>query len=186
MPFGLGYFATAGAGAQAGSFEWIQTTTLTSDTATINFTGLGSYSSTYSHYRIMGLAQCAASGSLALRINNDSASNYAQHKMNGETATANSNSGFSNSSIGLMSLPVRGNEANTFAGFVIDVINAHSTSRNKTVRYQIGSTQTSFQNVTFGTGFIQNTAAITELNLFMTSGSMSSKTSISIYGIRGS
>ena len=47
MPFGLGFFATAGAGA-AGSFDLLETQVLGSAQASVTFSSLGTYSN-YKH-----------------------------------------------------------------------------------------------------------------------------------------
>lgn len=185
MPFGLGFFAVAGAGAGGGAdFVRLETTLLTSDTASVTFSSLGSYSA-YKHLQIRATLQDTNGQLLRLTFNNTGGgTDYAVHRLQGDGSSVSSQQQNSTDMITLASLPARGNESNTFMAWIFDILDFSSISKNTTVRVLGGSSQTSYQRIGLYSGLYANTAAITSIKLEVTAGSLTSGSRLSLYGIK--
>jgi len=144
MPFGLGFFATAGAGGAAGSFDLLESQVLGTAAASVTFSNLTtSYGSTYQHLQLRMTARSNRSGAdsdpLILRCNSDSASNYARQAVGGYnfggTTAIYSNVATSQTSVFLAeNIPVASSTTNAFGGLITDILDPFETTKNKTVR----------------------------------------------------
>ena len=185
----LGIFSAAGAGVAPQTFELIETSIVSgSSTTTITFSNLGNFSSTYRHLQIRSTVKGSAafsSGNVRLRFNSDSGNNYAIHKLFGNGSSVSSTAGTSRSST-IASLAFSNTPASAFSGGVCDILDAYSTTKNKTTRL-LGNTQSDA-----GTGFIQlvsgvwmNTNSITTIGLDLEDGgNFVAGSRFSLYGIR--
>jgi hypothetical protein len=186
---------TAGTGtvsfsqAVANDYVLIGTTYLTSSQASVTFdlTGL---SGTYKHLQIRYTARSSNSGTandgLWLRFNNDSGSNYAWHRLEGNGSSVSSGAGTSATWILMGITPRDGNTANIFAAGICDILEPFTSNRNKTIRCLHGVPGTGNPGIFLGSGFRNNTEAITSLTLFPDAGqSFVANSRFSIYGIKG-
>lgn len=192
IPFGV--FSAAGAGAgSAGSYDLISTTVLGSNTASVTFdvTGLGS---TYKHLQIRMVAQSTSTDNSGWRwvrlqgtFNSDTTnSNYAIHQL-----YANAGSAFSyaeTSSRKGYGIAARNSEAG-FSASIIDILDAFSSSKNKTSKTIYGMTGSNSSNDSTS-GMLShlwmNTSAITSINITTEDGSnFKTGSRFSIYGSKG-
>jgi hypothetical protein len=183
--FPLGILSAAGAGGVAfdSDFELIETSIVSgSSTASVVFSSLGTYSSTYKHLQIRGTAktnQGAIFDLIKVQLNGDTGNNYARHALLGNGSSVSSN-GISSS--GFVNFAAQGNsDANVFGGFVFDILDAYSTTKNKTTRVLAGVTE-----IRLSSGLWMNTASITSIELSPEFGSLLIAGSrFSLYGIKG-
>jgi hypothetical protein len=175
-----------------GDFELISTTTLGSSAANVTFdvSGLGS---TYKHLQIRIAARSTASEVLSgMRVrlgagSIDTGTNYSGHQLYGY------NSAVSSSSLSPANLMPTGAAAganataNIFGSSIVDILDAFSTTKNKTIRSLGGVAAGTGTNayVALESGSWYNTSAITQAQVLLTVGSYATGSRFSIYGIKG-
>lgn len=181
MAWNLGFLSAAGAG--AGAYELISTTVLSSTAASVSFSSIDQ---TYKHLQI----RMAARGTSAsfdvqtrLRLNTDSAGNYARHALYGDGSSVISFANTAQTGITVAWIPDSSNTANAFAGTVIDVLDYASSSKNTTVRSLTGQAATN-NSVVLASGLWLNTAAVSQVDLLPLSGSFAIGSRFSLYGIK--
>jgi hypothetical protein len=181
----LGFLAGSGGGVDT-DFELIETQILGSSTPSITFTGLGTYSSTYKHLQIRVSASHDQAGGngIFMRVNGDTGSSYSYHELGG-----NASSVFSGAASGQTNIQVvvglrQSLSNNAFGAAVIDILDAYSTTKNKTVRSLSGQPSTD-SLILLSSGAWLNTASITSITLGMLTGNISTKSRFSIYGLKG-
>jgi hypothetical protein len=186
--FPLGILSAAGAGGQVGDYELIRTEIVVgSSTGSIVFSNLGDFASTYKHLQLRGAAKTNNAGNFDLirvRFNGDTGNNYARHALLGNGSTVSSG-GVTTTSF--VNFATAGNTtANVFGGFVFDVLDAYSTSKNKTTRALAGLTPSTDAEIRLSSGLWMNTGSITSLTVSPEFGSLLIAGSrFSLYGIRG-
>jgi hypothetical protein len=186
MPFGLGFFATAGAGAgAAGSFDLLETQVLTGTAASVTFSNLNStYGSTYQHLQIRATTRITTGTNLVVyRINGDTASNYSWHWMLGNGSQVESGGTGSYDSIVEYSTVASDETANAFSAIIVDILDPFETTKYKTTRTFAGRS-TSRNHVSLSSGSWRNTAAMTSYSLAPGSGSWAIGSRFSLYGIK--
>jgi hypothetical protein len=183
IPFGI--FSASAVGSD---YELIETQILGSAAASVTFSSLGTYSAIYKHLQIRAVAKTGFTGSWAdtmnIRLNSDTAANYSAHNLNGDGSAVSSSSSVSATSMGLTL--IAGNATSTIYGpIVIDIVDAYSTTKNKTIKSLLGTYSAGFQ-VRLVSGSWRNTASITTIG--MTSANSSNfltGSRFSLYGIKG-
>jgi hypothetical protein len=173
------------AGNDFSHYELISTTVLGVTAASVTFSSLGDYSSTYKHLQIRTTARSSGSGSLGtinMTINGDTGANYASHVLFGNGSSVNSFGAANRTSFGASLHANSGATANSFGASVIDILDPYSTTKNKTVRSfgGVGGAE-----VTLNSGHRRNTESVTSFTLTPQSGSFVSGSRFSIYGIKG-
>jgi hypothetical protein len=180
----LGIFSAAGAGgAVAGDYELIQTQILTSSEASVTFSNLGNFASTYKHLQIRAVVRSSSSfDNFFMRFNSDTGSNYAHHRLigNGSTVTSTGSSSQTSMAVGVLS---DSGTANVFSPNVIDILDAYSTTKNKTFRSLYGDTVS--PTIRLNSGFWINTASLTTINFTAGALNFATGSRFSLYGIRG-
>lgn len=172
---------------QPSAYDLLETQVLSSDAASITFTSLNStYGSTYKHLQIRGVAKTnrnEGSGlfaTLQYRFNSDSGTNYAGHALSGNGTSVSSGAG---TSLTQLEVPTAGFQAVEYSAFVIDILDAFSTSKNTTVRALAGRTQSAL--IQLVSGLWINTAAVDSISFFDSAATnIESNTRISIYGVK--
>jgi hypothetical protein len=183
IPFGI--FSASAVGSD---YELIETQILGSAVASVTFSGLATYASIYEHLQIRVVAKTGFTGSWAdtmnIRLNSDTAANYSAHNLSGDGTSVSATSSASATSMGLTL--IAGNATSTIFGpIVIDIVDAYSTTKNKTIRSLQGTYSAGFQ-VRLVSGSWRNTASITTIG--MTSANSSNfltGSRFSLYGIKG-
>jgi hypothetical protein len=193
MPIPLGVLAVAGAGAAGGgnSFDLLETTLISTNTDSVTFSNLGNYSA-YKHLQIRMTLRNAAlgePGSLLIRFNGDSGSNYARHILfgNGTTVTSSASSSASSISTNYM-VPSNDFPANVFGSYIIDILDFSNSSKNTTIRALWGFTATSASydedhRIALQSGLWNNTAAVTSI-LIDPFSDIAAGSRLSLYGIK--
>lgn len=186
MSIPLGILAQAGRTISSGSYELITSTILTGSQSSVTFSNLGDYSSTYKHLQIRLVAR-SNSGSAAnysIRFNGvTSAGSYNSHYISGSGTGINFGSGTSSGITDKIFAQVVPGDANIFAGAIIDIVDAYSTTKNKTVRIFNGSARSGTNWLDFSSGLFLNTNAISSIELGITA-TFSQFSRISLYGVK--
>jgi len=188
MPIPLGILAAAGARQAAGAtFQLLESTVLTGSQASVSFTNLATkYSATYEHLQVRFAARSDRADNVdfvQMTFNGDTATNYSLHYVRGD--------GGSVSSLGLANqnfmwagfLGTANHSANIFAPGVIDVLDAFSTSKNKTVR-SLGGVNANESNIGLFSGLWINTNAVTSITLDNYGSNYVTGSRFSLYGIK--
>jgi len=179
MPIPLGVLAVAGAGAAGGggSFDLLETTLISSNTASVTFSNLNNYSA-YKHLQIRQAIGATSGTNYNLQFNGDTGSNYAFHVLYGTGSTVAGLASTSQTWIrGRMS-----NESSSsiFSGSIVDILDFSNSSKNTTTRH--------FDNgaglIWFGSGLWNNTAAVTSITIAQSSTGFEAGSRISLYGIK--
>jgi hypothetical protein len=170
------------------SFVLLETVTLTSAQASVEFANLNTkYGSTYQHLqiRMVGRTTRAVSedGAPIMYFNSDTSSSYRSHYLVGTGSSVVSYDNGTN--MGLGSYPGNSAGANQFLGSVIDILDPFETTKNKTIRVLAGLAG-SFNSVRLNSAAWFSTSALTTITINANSGSWATGTRISIYGLKGS
>lgn len=166
-----------------GAYELIATAAGTGSSSTITF---ASIPAGYKHLQIrmtVGTTLTYEQGSsFGIRFNADSAANYAGHSMNGNGSSIGTGSNVSGNAIdvGYLSIP-----NNPISASIIDIVDAFSTTKNKTVRVLTGYKWTS-NLIALRSGHWRNTATVTSVSIVELNASLwSTRSRFSLYGIKG-
>ncbi len=190
MPFGLGFFATAGAGGAAGSFDLLETQTLTGSQATVTFSSLSSYASTYQHLQVRLVTRdnrtTSGGNFIYTRFNGDSSTNYSFHRLLGTNGAVTSGAAASSSYIQLVNVSAQ-DPANVFSASVMDILDAFETTKFKTTRalngyFTNGTADDS--RIYFHSGSWRNTNALDSISFTADAGSFVQYSRFSLYGIK--
>lgn len=177
----LGILAASGAPAPIGDYELISTTLISSNTPSVTF-DVSTFASTYKHLQVRIAAKYDGTSAtdFFLRFNGDAGANYSHHRFlsNGSSLSAIPATSTSQAFIGFI--------ANQFGGIVLDILDAFSTSKNKTTRSLVGSDGSPVREVMVTSGNWRNTNSVTSITIFpLTPWNMVAGSRISLYGIRG-
>jgi hypothetical protein len=177
IPFGI--LSAAGIGSD---YELIETQILGSAAASITFSGLATYASIYRHLQVRAVAKTdTTANNGGLRLNGDTGSNYAWHQLVAVPTSVVSAAETSQTSMQLFYL-----STTEYGSAVIDLLDAYSTTKNKTLRILQGNTASS--RVSLTSGLFMSTASTTSITLLANrSGSANYQTGsrFSLYGIKG-
>jgi hypothetical protein len=168
-------------------YELITTTVLTGNTASVTFSNLGDYSSTYKHLQIRFTGRTTRSANsdvLAMRLNGDTGSNYAYHQLNGNGSIVESDAGTSQAQMRAGRITAASAAASAFGTGVVDILDPYSSSKNTTIRSLTGYSIASEPIVTLFSSFFNNTASITQITLFGLFNDLVSGSRFSLYGVK--
>ena len=160
--FPLGILSAAGAGGAAVSsdYELISTTVLGTATSSVAFASLGTYSSTYKHLQLRYVARdtlALTANAILLRINSET-SGYSNHILEGNGSAVSSN-GITNTVLRVGNIAEASATANSFGGGVIDILDAYSTTKNKTIRVLRGCDVNGSGEIRLSSGLFLSTNA---------------------------
>jgi hypothetical protein len=180
----LGFLAGSG-GEEGPAFELIESAILASNQTSVTFTGLGTYASTYKHLQIRVVARNYYTsndrGGMNIRLNSD-ASNHNGHRLNGTGSTVSS--AFISSQAEFGDFPYSASNGNEFGAAVIDIYDAFSTTKFKTIRSLGGQTFVSSQ-VHMNSGLWRSTSALTSIFIRNDGANIYTGSRFSLYGIKG-
>jgi hypothetical protein len=186
IPFGI--LSAAGISGFSSDYELISTTVLGSTTASVTFSSLGDYASTYKHLQIRAVvrgSQAAGGVNTRLQINADTGTTYSEHGVFGNGTTISVYATASTTGMFFGNIPGSTATANAFAAVVIDLLDAYSTTKNKTIRNKSGFSSVGNNRVDIGSGARRNIESTTSMTLIPQSGSWAANSRFSLYGIRG-
>jgi hypothetical protein len=182
MPI-LGILASSKLIAAAGDYESIATVTVGSGGAsTITFDNIAA-DWTHLQLRCFHLNGTANQGA-NLRINNDTGGNYARHYVGGEGSVVVAGGSGSLSNISMYFFVGNSNASNPLVE-IIDILDYANTNKTKTIRALVGVDNNGSGEVNLVSGFRNNTAAITRLDIVTTAGNFNQYSHFALYGIKG-
>jgi hypothetical protein len=138
------YSSSMNAGYDFNDFELIESVFLASNTANVTFDNLQNFATEYKHLQIRYVARSTVTASLAdnvaIRFNNDGGNNYSYHYLLGESNPVITSFGAASLSYAFIAsmLPSSQHNSGVFGNGVIDIVDAFSGSKNKTVRALAG------------------------------------------------
>lgn len=175
--------ASSGGAAAAGpSYESIASAAGTGASATITFSSIPS---TYASLQVRVIGRSTGgTDNVVMRLQYNATAMTKTHYLRGDGVTASA--GASNFPI---YLPATNVTANVMGVGIIDIHDYASTTRNKTARYIGGwngnNVFTTNEMIQLSSSFLDNTAAITSIDLVLASGFWSTNSQIALYGIKG-
>jgi hypothetical protein len=182
IPLGI----LAASGAAVGDYQLIETQILGSSQASVVFSSLGTYSSTYKHLQLRYTAQTVGSATtltaIIFRLNSDTGSNYTMHSLKGQGSSVTSDSQVGLTGIVLNDSLPRTSQTSKFGAGVIDFLEAFSTTKNKTIRTLYGAEVTGEKTIALHSAVWLDTDSITSIELTSDFGTGSR---FSLYGIKG-
>ena len=183
MPFGIGFFATAGAGGGGAAFELISTQVLTGSASSVTFSSIPA---TYKHLQIRAVTKVGDAGSsgVDVRLNSDSGTNYRTHYLIGTGSTVFSSDAGAGTSMGLATT-AGNNTTSAFGAWVLDALDYANTAKNTTLRTLSGFTESGYQQIRLASGLWVNTSAVTSVTLLPVSSTFLTGCRFSLYGVRG-
>jgi len=191
MPFGIGFFATAGVRAAAGSYDLLESQVLTTSQASVTFSNLNNYASTYQHLQIRYVAKSDRSSgdgndAMIVTLNGDSGANYNSHILIGDGAVNSGFESYQNAMEYTYIAGTGGNITGVFGSGVMDFLDAFETTKFKTRRTLFNnSLGGSYKAVGLSSAMWRNTAAITSITFDQRYGSNFVQGSrFSLYGIK--
>lgn len=188
MPFGLGFFAVAGAGAPAlpTSYDLLETINLTSTASSVTFSNINTYTQ-YRHLQLRVAVREPFSSTgytdLIMRINGDTTTAYDYHQLRGR----HTNVVVSDTTNNQPNIRIRCNPTDAssiFGGAIIDILDFSNTSKNKTVRALSGVYTDTESQVAQTSGLWRNTNAITSLSFVPVYGTLGIGSRWSLYGLK--
>ncbi len=192
MPFSLGFWAAAGAGAAGGTdMELISTTILSTTASSITFSSIAS---TYKHlqlrYALRTNGASTGADPLWIQANGVSTSVYSWHELEGAGSAVGSTGSSTQSQMTVGNnggVPRNSNASGIFSAGIITIADYANTSKYKTFRTQGGlHIPSSTTSVFLNSGLYQQTTAISSLTI--TNGgfySFIAGSRVSLYGIKG-
>ncbi len=165
-----------------GKYESIASATGTGSSGTISFTSIPS---TYKHLQIRYMPTTTTSSqTIYLRVNSDTGTNYAKHKLVGTGAATSAGGTASTSSIEISGINIGQGTTYPSCG-IIDIHDYASTTKYKTIR-DIGAFDANGSGeINLVSGLWINTAAITSITIFVGAGNFATSSVFALYGIKG-
>ena len=165
------------------AYDSIATVTVGSGgSAEINFTSI---SATYTHLQIRGLFLTTTAGrSPRIEFNSDTGSNFSNHLVYSTGANAYSGANVSNAG-----MYIGGSNTGTSTTwpfvFVTDILDYTNTNKYTTIRTLSGLDSNGDGEMSLFSGAWRNTAAVSSIRIYATSGTFAQYSSIALYGIKG-
>ncbi len=188
MPFGVGFFAAAGAGVAAASYELISTQVLANNAASVTFSNLGTLAANYKHLQLRMSVRSAGTSNarILMQFNSDTGSNYASHFLYGTGSGAGSDANTSQSGSVNYFVPAANATASVFGSAIYDILEFSNTSKNKTVRVLSGSgpSLSTIYPIALHGFLWMNTNAITSILCSGDGQNIVADSRFSLYGIR--
>jgi hypothetical protein len=190
IPFGVFSAAGSGGGGGGGSYELIETAYGTGSSGTISFTSIPQ---DYKHLQLRYTSRATNAdwvNSSRIRLNGDSAGNYSRHMLYGLNTSVNANAGASVTSSLWHYSAGDTTITGAYAAGIVDILDYASTTKNTTIRGFNGNqgltaNPSATWQVTLVSGGWYNTAAVTSLTFEAASGSFTTASRYSLYGIKG-
>jgi hypothetical protein len=184
--FPLGILSAAGAEV-GGAYELIETAIVSgTSTSSILFSNLGTYSSTYKHLQIRVVARNVFTSNdraeMDIRLNADS-SNHNGHRLAGNGSAVFSS--FISGEAVFGDFPFSASAGNEYGAAVIDIVDAFSTTKFKTLRSLGGHTAFSLSQIRMNSGLWRSTSALTSIEIRAGGANIYANSRFSIYGIKG-
>lgn len=165
------------------AFESIATATGTGSSITITFSDIPQ---TYKHLQLRVVGKITSTANpdfFSIRLNGNTSSSYANHRLTGDGTSAFAASNINNDKIADIGDAV-GTTTNIVGVSIIDIHDYSSTTRNKTLRSINGNDRNGAGRITLSSGFLNSTSAVTSISL-IGSQNFDTTTTVALYGIKG-
>jgi hypothetical protein len=167
------------------SYESISTYTIGSGgAADVTFSSIPA---TYKHLqiRILGKDSTTGTGDLRWQFNGDTATNYTFHWLTGNGASPSAG-GYGGTAYGNINNWATGTGAtDQFSVAIIDLLDYTDTNKFTTGRALSGRDNNGSGQVDLSSMSWRNTAAVTSIKLYLTTGNIGQYSSFALYGIKG-
>jgi hypothetical protein len=167
-------------------FDLLETTVLGSDTASVTFSSIPT--TDYKHLQlraVMRSTRAAATDSLRMRLNGDSGTNYASHRLVGNGSTVTSAASTGDNIWDIDAFPGNTDTTGSFGLFVMDITDAFDTNKYKTIRHYAARIGPANQLVRLTSGLWLSTSAITSISLDQNVGpNWLAGSRFSLYGVK--
>lgn len=165
------------------AYDLLETQVLTSSASSVTFTGLDSYSD-YKHLQIRAVTKGSHTSfdeTSLFRLNSDSGSNYAAHRLqaNGSTVFSNGYTSQTSGRFGILSGSNGGNLG--WSATVWDLMDFSNTSKYKTSR-SLSGMKDAASIVLMNSALWMNTAAVTSIEIIPNAGNYLTGSRFSLYG----
>ena len=167
-----------GVGAPVSLTDYESIATATGGSTSVTFSSIPS---TYTHLQIRGIAAGVNNTFADMTFNADTATNYSQHDIYGDGASAGAEAGATRANIPVTALP---NVANIYNGLVIDILDYANTNKYKTARILQGRDTNGGGTIYFMSGSWRSTSAISSITITSRSGNIASNSTFALYGIK--
>ena len=179
-------FLSGNAPVSFSAFDLLETTTLSTDTATVSFTGLDSYSDYKSlQIRMLTRADTSGFGGHYMQFNGDNSANYTTHRLFANGSSVGSNHFGTEDYIRLGdSERLTQSVAYAFAPTIVDLLDFASTTKTTTARVlngRTGGVSGASPRIEFISGLWTSTDAVTSV-LFKNFANYVAGTRMSLYG----
>jgi len=177
-----------------GSYDSIQTVTLSSSQSNITFTSIPS---TYKHLQIRLIGKDTRSDSsigngMYVQFNSDTTSTYSWHYLYGAPAGGSSlAAGAGANATSMPTYTIATDSYNTnaymFGAIIIDILDYANTNKYKTIRSLGGISNNGVggESIFLGSGNWRSTTAVSSIKLFSDSFNLKQYTQAALYGIKG-
>ena len=169
---------------QSGMFA-LATINLSTSTSSVTFSGIPS---NYTHLQLSINARSASTGgSMRLEFNSDtSGSNYARQLFMGDGASASASAANADAvTAAIGDFPVSSSAASVYGAYTIDILDAFSTTKRKTLRSFSGYDLNGSGYIQFRSCLWTSQSAITSIRIYEGSGSsFAADSSFMLYGIK--
>ena len=153
--------------------------------ATVDFTSIPQ---NYKHLQLRLIARGTSANvqiTTGYRLNGDSGTNYANHRLVATGNTMYSQASTSDTQGYIGASEAASGVANVFSGSIIDVLDYANVYKYKTIRTLSGVNDNTNEELQIRSTLWMNTAAITSISIFLASGNLAQHSKASLYGIRG-
>jgi hypothetical protein len=181
------YSSSMNAGYDFNDFELIESIFVASTTASVTFNNLNQYATEYKHLQLRLTAKSSISllnDAISIRINGDSGNNYSIHGLVGNSSSPFSFAVTSTSNLSIQRIADSTSSGPIFGAAVADILDAYSSSKNKTLR-SLGGVNDNGPRIDLTSGAWFNTQPISSLNILSgNGGNFLAGSRFSLYGIR--
>ena len=165
-----------------GAFESIATYSTLNGLNTVTFSSIPQ---TYKHLQIRTSSVATTDGYISSRFNADSGSNYAWHVLSGDGGSATSAAFATQSSIRVTGYGAQMDSTNPYVS-VTDILDYTNSNKHTTIRTLQGKDSNGAGSVMLFSGVWFNSAAVTNIELFLNSTkTYATGSHIALYGIKG-
>ena len=179
----LGILASSRPGGAANSYESIATANGTGSSGVITFTSIPN---TYQHLQLRWIAKSTGSGSYSwINLNNDTSTNYADHYLYGDGASALAGADTGTSKINLYGSVSTSTATNVYTAHVVDILDYANSNKYKTVRAFGGQDNNGSGTIFLSSGLWQITTAVSAITITANTANFSTASQFALYGIKG-
>lgn len=184
----LGVLAASAAPVAAGAYDLLESVVLTSDAASVSFTGLSSYASTYKHLQVRMVVRNSGSTSnmpgTFMQFNSVTSNSYAWHWLFGSGSGSPSSQAVPSTDKMIAGRHTGGGLAtDAFGASVVDILDPFITTKNTTIR-SLSGLATSLNHIHLASGVYLSTDAITSISLLPEGLNFRSNSRFSLYGVK--